>query len=240
MRKIINLKENLSKEWSEILKDEFQKEYFIQLEKFLEKEYSEKKIFPPYSEIFNLFNNIEYKDIKVVILGQDPYHGEGQGNGIAFSVNTGIKIPPSLRNIYKELELEYINAETPFKPNKNGDLTPWVKQGVFLLNASLTVREGEPNSHARKGWEFFTTEVIKKINEKNRPVVFLLWGDFAKKKKEFITNKKHLILETVHPSPLSASRGFLGCDHFKMANNFLESEGLTPIDWRIEEEIKNA
>lgn len=230
----------MSENWKKILKDEFEKNYFKELENFLEKEYSERKIYPPCDKVFNLFNNIDYEEIKVVILGQDPYHGEGQGNGIAFSVNPGIKIPPSLRNIYKELEQEYKETETPFTTLKNGDLTPWVKQGVFLLNATLTVREGEANSHAKSGWEFFTTEVIKKINEKETPVVFLLWGDFARKKKEFITNSKHLVLESTHPSPFSANRGFLGCNHFKMVNEFLEKNRMKPIDWRIKEDDEES
>lgn len=166
-----------------------------------------------------------------MILGQDPYHGVGQGNGIAFSVNKGVKIPPSLRNIYKELELEYKDGEPPFVIPKNGDLTSWVKQGVFLLNTVLTVRDGEANSHRKKGWENFTTKIIKEINNKEEPVVFLLWGDGAKGKKEFITNDRHLVLESVHPSPLSASRGFFGCNHFKIANEFLKKNKIKGINW---------
>lgn len=224
---------NLSVNWKNILKDEFEKEYFKKLMNFLENEYAEKKIFPPKELIFNVFNHLEYKDIKVVILGQDPYHGEGQGNGIAFSVNEGIKIPPSLRNMYKELCLEYSEDINKFYEPKTGNLTSWVEQGVFMLNTALTVREAEANSHSKKGWEVFTDAVLKKINEKTEPVVFILWGNNAKLKKALITNPKHLILEGVHPSPLSASRGFFGCNHFKKTNDFLKDNGLEVINWRI-------
>ncbi|MGL4980665.1 MAG: uracil-DNA glycosylase [Fusobacteriaceae bacterium] len=213
--------------WKELLKDELQSPYFNQLENFLKKEYEEKKIYPPREEVFNLFKNIEFKDIKVVILGQDPYHGENQGNGIAFSVNEGIFLPPSLRNIFKELKLEYPTYEIP----KSGNLMRWVKQGVFLLNTVLTVEEGKPNSHAKKGWENFTDEVIKKIGAKKEPVVFILWGNSAKTKKHLISNPNHLILESVHPSPLSASRGFFGCNHFEKTNRYLIEKKLTPIEW---------
>ncbi|MGL4403107.1 MAG: uracil-DNA glycosylase [Fusobacteriaceae bacterium] len=213
--------------WKEMLKDEFQAPYFIELEKFLEKEYSDKKIYPPKEEVFNLFKNIKFQDIKVVILGQDPYHGENQGNGIAFSVNDGIPHPPSLRNMFKELKLEYPEYEIP----KSGNLIKWVKQGVFLLNAVLTVEEGQPNSHSKKGWEKFTDEVIRKIGEKKEPVVFILWGNSARSKKALTSNPNHLILESVHPSPLSANRGFFGCGHFKKTNEYLAENGLSPIQW---------
>lgn len=213
--------------WRELLKDEFRAPYFIELKKFLEKEYMEKKIYPPKEEIFNLFKNIKFQDIKVVILGQDPYHGKNQGNGIAFSVNEGIPHPPSLRNMFKELKNEYPEYEIP----KSGNLMRWVKQGVFLLNTVLTVEEGKPNSHSKKGWEKFTDEVIRKIGEKKEPVVFILWGNSAKGKKALISNPNHLILESVHPSPLSANRGFFGCGHFKRANEYLTENGLTSIQW---------
>lgn len=213
--------------WREILKDEFQAPYFTELENFLEKEYMEKKIYPPREEVFNLFKNIKFQDIKVVILGQDPYHGENQGNGIAFSVNEGIPHPPSLRNMFKELKNEYPEYEIP----KSGNLMRWVKQGVFLLNTVLTVEEGRPNSHSKRGWERFTDEVIRKIGEKKEPVVFILWGNSARSKKSLISNPNHLILESVHPSPLSANRGFFGCGHFKRANEYLAENGLTPIQW---------
>lgn len=217
----------MDKSWKEILDREFQSPYFIKLEKFLEKEYREKNIFPPREEIFNLFKNIKFYEIKVVILGQDPYHGENQGNGIAFSVNDGISLPPSLRNIFKELKLEYPEYEIPV----SGNLMRWVKQGVFLLNAVLTVEEGVANSHAGKGWERFTDEIIRRIGEREEPVVFILWGNSARGKKSLITNPKHLILESVHPSPLSASRGFFGSNHFKKTNEYLIKNSRSPIQW---------
>lgn len=217
----------VDKSWKKILKNEFQASYFMQLKEFLEKEYMEKKIFPPREEIFNLFKNIEFKNIKVVILGQDPYHGKNQGNGIAFSVNDEILHPPSLKNIFKELKLEYPEYEIP----KSGNLMKWVKQGVFLLNAVLTVEESHANSHAGKGWEKFTDEVIKKIGEKKEPVVFILWGNSARGKKVLISNPDHLILESVHPSPFSANKGFFGCGHFRKANEYLVEKGIAPIKW---------
>ena len=200
---------------------------------FLNVEYRQRSVFPPKEFVFNVFNHLEYKDIRVVILGQDPYHGLGQGNGIAFSVNPGVKIPPSLQNIYKELSLEYKNSDKEFSIPKNGDLTCWVEQGVFMLNTALTVRESEANSHSKKGWETFTDAVLKKINEKNEPVVFILWGNNAKRKKNLITNPNHFVLEGVHPSPLSANRGFFGCSHFVKTNDFLKEKGLKEIEWRI-------
>lgn len=217
----------MDKSWKHILENEFQSPYFIELKEFLEKEYREKKIFPPREEIFNLFKNIKFSEIKVIILGQDPYHGANQGNGIAFSVNDGIPFPPSLRNIFKELKLEYPEYEAP----QSGNLMRWVKQGVFLLNAVLTVEEGHANSHSKRGWEKFTDEIIKKIGEREEPVVFILWGNSARGKKSLVTNPNHLILESVHPSPLSASRGFFGCGHFKRANEYLMEKNLVPIKW---------
>lgn len=217
----------MKNEWKEILKEEFEKKYFLDLKSFLEKEYEEKKIYPPKKDIFNLFKILELSKIKVVILGQDPYHREGQGNGIAFSVNNGIKIPPSLGNIFKEIKLEYPEYEIPEK----GNLISWVEQGVFLLNTVLTVEEGKPNSHWKKGWEKFTDEVIRKIGEKKEPIVFLLWGNNARVKKKLIFNPNHLILESVHPSPLSANRGFIGCGHFKKTNDFLEKNKISSIKW---------
>lgn len=217
----------MGQKWREILKDEFDSQYFKDLESFLEVEYREKTIFPAKNQVFNLFRNISYDAIKVVILGQDPYHGAGQGNGIAFSVNDGVPFPPSLRNIFKEIKMEYPNYEIP----KSGNLMPWVKQGVFLLNAALTVEEGKANSHANRGWEKFTDAVIRKIGAKEEPVVFMLWGNSARNKKNLISNSKHLILESVHPSPLSASRGFFGCNHFLLADQFLIKSGIQPIKW---------
>ncbi len=219
----------LNKSWENIFVEESKKEYFQKLEKFVEAEYLTKKIYPPKDEIFNLFEHINFENIKVVILGQDPYHGEGQGNGIAFSVKRNIKIPPSLKNIYKEISAEY----NEFKIPEHGDLTGWVEQGVFLLNTVLTVEEGLANSHAKKGWEEFTDNIIRKINEKNQPVVFMLWGNPAKKKKSLITNSQHLILETSHPSPLGVHKGFAGCGHFKKVNEFLEQNNIQKINWQL-------
>jgi uracil-DNA glycosylase len=193
---------------------------------FLEKEYMTKNIFPPKENVFEIFNKLDYQNIKVVILGQDPYHKKGQCHGPAFSVLPGVKIPPSLRNIYKELEAEYM------KPiEKDGYLNSWVEQGVFLLNSVLTVEEGKANSHQNKGWEKFTDHVIKLISQRNIPVVFLLWGKSAEKKRNIIDENKHLVLTSPHPSPLSASRGFFGNMHFIKANNFLEKNNLKKIDW---------
>lgn len=219
----------IGNDWDEILDGEFEKEYYLKLRQFLKYEYSNYNIHPDMYDIFNALKWTSFSDTKVVILGQDPYHGENQAHGLAFSVKKGIDIPPSLLNIYKELQKElgcYI-------PN-NGYLEKWAKQGVMLLNASLTVRDGLANSHRNKGWEIFTTRVIELLNEREDPVIFLLWGNNAREKKSIITNPKHKILETVHPSPLSASRGFFGCGHFKAANDYLVSVGKTPIDWQIE------
>ncbi len=216
-------------DWDEVLKGEFDKEYYIKLRQFLKYEYSHYTIHPDMYDIFNALKWTSFSDTKVVILGQDPYHGEGQAHGLAFSVAKGVAIPPSLLNMYKELSRElgcYI-------PN-NGYLKKWADQGVMLLNASLTVRDGLANSHRNKGWEIFTTRVIECLNNHPEPIVFLLWGNNAREKKSIITNPKHKILETVHPSPLSASRGFFGCGHFKQTNDFLISIGKEPIDWQIE------
>lgn len=220
---------NLGNDWDELLKGEFEKEYYLKLRAFLKNEYSTKTIHPDMYDIFNALKWTAYSDVKAVILGQDPYHGENQAHGLAFSVKRGIDIPPSLVNIYKELNLElgcYI-------PN-NGYLEKWARQGVLLLNASLTVRDGEANSHRNKGWEIFTNRVVELLNLREDPVVFLLWGNNAKEKQQMITNKNHYILSTVHPSPLSASRGFFGCGHFKKTNEFLKSIGKEEIDWQIE------
>lgn len=218
----------IGNEWDEVLKDEFQKEYFKKIKAFLVEEYKNGKVFPPKKEILSAFQLTPLNEVKVVILGQDPYHGEGQAHGLAFSVKKGVKIPPSLRNMYKEI---YDEGEgTTFN---HGFLESWAKQGVFLLNASLTVREGEANSHSKIGWETFTDEVIKIINEKREGVIFLLWGNNARSKKKYIDEKKHIVLETVHPSPLSANRGFLGCGHFKKVNDILKSKGEKCIDWNI-------
>ena len=215
--------------WDNVLEEEFKKEYFLKIKEFVEAEYKTKTIYPPKDEIFNAFKLCPIDNVKVVILGQDPYHEEGQAHGMSFSVRPGIKIPPSLQNMYKELHEElglYI-------PN-NGFLEKWADQGVLLLNTCLTVRSGAANSHKGKGWEQFTDAIIKAVNEQDRPIVYFLWGSNARSKKSLITNPKHLVLESVHPSPLSAYNGFFGCGHFKKANEFLKEHGVEPIDWQIE------
>ncbi|MGL5123039.1 MAG: uracil-DNA glycosylase [Fusobacteriaceae bacterium] len=227
---------NLEKSWKELLKKELKKDYFIKLLNFLEDEYKNENIFPKKENIFNLFNKIKFSDIKVVILGQDPYHGKNQGNGIAFSVNDGIKIPPSLRNIYKELDLEYRETNEKIIIPTHGNLISLVEQGVFLLNTVLTVREGMANSHAKKGWELFTDKVISLIGERKEPTVFILWGNQAKSKSKIIENKNHLILEGVHPSPLSANKGFFYKNYFINTNKFLISKNKSPINWNIKTE----
>lgn len=219
----------LGNSWDELLKEEFKKEYYLQLREFLKVEYSTKIIYPNMNDIFNALKYTPYENVKVVILGQDPYHGEGEAHGLAFSVKKGISIPPSLRNIYKELN----SSLGCYIPN-NGYLEKWARQGVLLLNTSLTVRANAANSHSGKGWEILTDAIIKIINLKSEPVVFMLWGNNAKSKAYFINSKRHLVLTSVHPSPLSASRGFFGCNHFKLANEFLEKNNLQPIDWQIE------
>jgi len=215
-------------DWDELLKTEFQKEYYQKLRRFLAYEYRTKKIYPNMYKIFEALKLTPYKDVKVVILGQDPYHGENQAHGLAFSVNKGVPIPPSLMNIFKELA-DDLNCYIP----NNGCLEHWAKQGVLLLNTSLTVVAGLANSHRNIGWEIFTDRIIELLNLKDSPVVFLLWGSNARSKAKLITNPEHLILEAAHPSPLSANRGFFGCRHFSKANKFLESKGLEPIDWQI-------
>jgi len=214
--------------WWPWLQEEWEQPYFKTLSAFLHSAYQTKTVYPPRSQVFAAFENCDYPDIKIVILGQDPYHEPHQAHGMCFSVNPGIQIPPSLQNIYKELQDElgcYI-------PN-NGYLMPWAKQGVFLLNTTMTVERGMANSHAGKGWETFTDHVIQKINEKDTPVVFLLWGRNARTKAAMIDQTKHLVLEAAHPSPLSAYHGFFGCGHFAKANAFLEDKGIQPIDWQI-------
>ena len=219
----------LKNDWKDLLDDEFNKEYYQTLRNFLTNEYRTRTIYPDKYDIFNALHFTPYKDIKVVILGQDPYHGPGQAHGLSFSVNPGIKIPPSLLNIYKEL-----NSDLGCYIPNNGYLKKWADQGVLLLNTSLTVRAGAANSHKNIGWEVFTDKIISLVNEKEDPVVFLLWGNNAIKKKNLITNKKHLILTSVHPSPLSASRGFFGSKPFSKINNFLISVNKKAIDWQID------
>lgn len=219
---------NLGNDWDKLLKDEFQKEYYLQLRQFLIREYRTKPIYPDMYMIFEALKLTSYENAKVVILGQDPYHGKDQAHGLAFSVQQGIDIPPSLMNIYKELA----DDMGCYVPN-NGYLVPWAKQGVLLLNTSLTVVANRANSHRNKGWENLTDAVIQVLNKKDAPVVYLLWGNNAKEKNEYLTNPKHLVLQSVHPSPLSANRGFFGCRHFSKTNRFLRENGLSEIDWQI-------
>ncbi len=215
-------------EWDDLLKDEFKKDYYLKLRSFLKNEYSMQTVYPPMHDIYNAFKYTSYSDVKVVILGQDPYHGKGQAHGLCFSVLKGVAPPPSLVNIYKEL-----NSDTGFEIPNHGELTKWAKEGILLLNTTLTVREASPNSHKGKGWETFTDRVISILNQREKPIVFLLWGGNARSKKSLITNKQHLILETVHPSPLSAYGGFFGCRHFSKTNSFLVENGIKPIDWQV-------
>ncbi len=216
-------------DWDKVLAGEFELPYYKKLRVFLKEEYATQTIYPPMDDIFNTLKGTAYADVKVVILGQDPYHGAGQGHGFAFSVRPEIQIPPSLRNMYKELA-EDVGISIP----NNGYLLPWAEQGVLMLNAVLTVREGQANSHKGKGWETFTDHVIAALNEREEPIVFLLWGRYAQNKGALVTNKQHLILKAAHPSPLSAHNGFFGCKHFSGANAFLMENGMKAIDWQIE------
>lgn len=219
----------IEEKWKEILKHEFDKPYFKQIPQHLKTEKSQGKIiYPPGPLIFNAFNTTPIDQVKVVILGQDPYHGPGQAHGLSFSVPDGIPKPPSLVNILKE-----INTDIGIPIPESGNLTYWAKQGVFLLNASLTVRAGEPMSHSKIGWAEFTNEVIKKISDYREHVVFMLWGKFAQEKRTLINASKHLVLRSVHPSPLSAHAGFFGCRHFSQANAWLSNNGIDPIDWKL-------
>ena len=220
----------LGNDWDEKIGREFEKEYYLKLRNFLKEEYAFHTVFPDMYDLFSALKVTPYSKVKVVILGQDPYHEPGQAHGMAFSVKPGVQIPPSLLNMYKE-----INSEFGYPIPKTGYLMKWAEQGVLLLNTVLTVRSGEANSHQNKGWEIFTDEIIRQLNARRDGIVFLLWGNNAKKKKELITNPQHYILETVHPSPLSASRGFMGCGHFKKANEFLISNLKSPIDWQIKD-----
>lgn len=217
---------NIGNDWDAILADEWEKPYYKQLRRFLKEEYSTQTIYPDMYDIFNALKYTSFEDTKVVIIGQDPYHGKGQAHGLCFSVKNGVAPPPSLKNIFKELKDDVGREIT-----SDGELTDWAKQGVLLLNAVLTVREGIPNSHKGMGWELFTDRVISELNKKQTPVVFLLWGAYAQKKAEVITNPIHKKLFSVHPSPLSASRGFIGCRHFSKTNQILHEYGLTEIKW---------
>lgn len=214
--------------WDKLLEKEWEMPYYRELRAFLASEYRTRTIFPPMYDIFNAFKYCAYEDVKVVILGQDPYHGDGQAHGMAFSVKQGVEIPPSLKNIYKELE-----SDIGFKIPSHGCLESWEKQGVFLLNTALTVRKGQPLSHRGKGWEIFTDHVISILSAREKPMVFLLWGSNARSKKGLIDTARHLVLEAPHPSPLSAFAGFFGCKHFSKANAFLSQQG-EKVDWRID------
>ena len=215
----------INKKWDVVLNEEFKKEYFAKLGKFVKSEYRNKTIFPEYKNIFNSLRLTDYDDVKVVIIGQDPYHGEGEAHGLCFSVQEGIKMPPSLGNIFKELksDLGIIRTKT--------DLTDWAKQGVLLLNAIMTVEKDKPLSHKDKGWEIFTDNIIKYLNEREKPVIFVLWGSYARSKKELIDLDKHFVIESAHPSPLSASRGFIGSKPFSKINNILKETNQEIIKW---------
>lgn len=215
--------------WDSALEDEFEKPYFKELLEKVDEEYSKYKVYPPRGKIFAALTNCDINDIKVVILGQDPYHEEGQAHGMCFSVLPGVEVPPSLKNIYKEIQAEY-----GFAPPNHGYLMSWAKQGILLLNTTLTVREHQANSHSTYGWQKFTDRVIQEVNKKEEPVVFLLWGRNAISKQKFIDENKHYVLTSAHPSPLSAYQGFLGNGHFKKANDFLKMQGKTEINWKIE------
>lgn len=220
---------HIGNEWDNLLKDEFLADYYLKLRDFLKSEYSNNTIYPDMHNIFNALKYTDYNDVKAVILGQDPYHGANQAHGLCFSVQKGVTPPPSLQNIFKE-QLSDLNIT---QPKNFGELTSWANQGVLLLNTVLTVREANANSHKGKGWEILTDRIIEILNERQKPMVFLLWGANARSKKKLITNKNHLILETVHPSPLSAYNGFFGCKHFSKTNDFLKQNGISPINWQL-------
>lgn len=221
-------------DWDRLLAEEFEKDYYKELSAFLQEEYREHTIYPERQDVFNALKLTGYKDVRVVIFGQDPYHGEHQAHGLAFSVRPEVDIPPSLLNMYKELQSE-LGLYIP----DNGCLTKWARQGVLLLNSTLTVRANTPNSHHGKGWEQFTDTVARRLNERHEPVIFLLWGASARAKRAIITAPQHFILEAPHPSPLSASRGFFGCGHFAEANSILKAMNRSEIDWQIENKKGN-
>lgn len=220
----------LEKSWFQQLEQEFSKSYMQQLNSFLQNErFQNQRVYPHAKDIFNAFSLLPFHNVKVVILGQDPYHGDGQAHGLSFSVPNGVKIPPSLMNIFKELSSDIPNFKIPL----HGNLTSWATQGVLLLNATLTVREAQPASHQGKGWELFTDTVIQTLSQESNHVVFLLWGSFAQAKSQLIDSQKHLVLISAHPSPLSAHRGFLGCRHFSTTNQYLAAHGKDPIVWHL-------
>ena len=219
----------IGNKWDEILKDEYKKEYFTNLMHFVKSEYKTKTIYPKQNEVFNAFRYTDIDNVKVVILGQDPYHGPNQAEGLSFSVSNEVLKPPSLKNIFKELESD-LGIQYP----EVNSLKPWAKEGVLLLNAVLTVEEHKPTSHKDKGWEIFTDDIIKILNERNTPTVFILWGAYAKDKKKYITNPNHLVIESAHPSPFSARNGFFGSKPFSKTNEFLKKNNIKEIDWRVE------
>lgn len=219
----------IGNKWDSLLEEEIKKDYFKELMEFIKEEYKNKTIYPKQSEVFNAFRYTDFDNVKVVILGQDPYHGPNQAEGLSFSVSNEVLKPPSLKNIFKELE----NDLGIHFPEANS-LKPWAKEGVLLLNAVLTVEEHQPTSHKNKGWETFTNEIIKIINKKDTPVVFILWGAYARAKKELITNPKHLVIESAHPSPFSARNGFFGSKPFSKTNEFLKKNGIKEINWKVE------
>lgn len=219
---------NIGNEWDELLADQWEMDYYKKLRAFLVNEYRTQTVFPPMNDLFNALRCTSYSDVKAVILGQDPYHGKGQAHGLCFSVKEGTPPPPSLVNIFKEL-----NAETGLPIPKSGELTAWAKHGVLLLNTVLTVCEGQANSHRNQGWEILTDRIIELLNRREKPIVFLLWGGPARAKSKLITNPRHLVLQCAHPSPLSAYNGFFGCGHFVKANEFLKNNGEQPIDWAL-------
>lgn len=219
---------NFGNDWDTVMKGEFDKEYYRELRLFLKEEYAHHTVYPDMHDIFNAQKYTPFSEVRAVILGQDPYHGAGQAHGLCFSVKKGVEPPPSLVNIFREL-----NDDLGIRPPEHGELTSWARQGVLLLNTTLTVREAQPTSHKGHGWEIYTDEVIRKLNAREKPIVFLLWGGFAKSKRALITNPAHLVLTAAHPSPLSAYNGFFGCRHFSQCNRFLEKNGLGTIDWTV-------
>lgn len=225
--------DRIEKSWYNQLADEFEKDYFVKLNSFLVEERAKYEVFPPISKIFSAFDFTPFDKVKVVIIGQDPYHGVGQAHGLCFSVPYGVKTPPSLVNVYKEL-----NADIGFEIPSHGNLVTWAKQGVFLINATLSVRANTPGSHQKKGWEIFTDRIISILSEKQNNLVFLLWGNFAKSKEALIDPSKHLVLKTSHPSPLGAYKGFLGCKHFSKTNEYLKTKNKEAINWELIDDLK--